>query len=287
MKKGLTLKRLIHFNVLFFTVALAGINLPAYCEPSVGLFILESKNVSEQVNAAINNAIFNFVKEQKKYNIIDLRPQKAGENTENFNYVFTGSIIGNDNGIELKLILKTPSENITRTISKVYQNANLILLDSRMLVSDLFDMSLNLSPSGETDAQTDSFAGEFKEVKNIDMLSGSWRGEEGIERIEIMRGGKAVAVLSGGTSVFLHLKISDGYLIITQAGAPNARQFGDLPDEIAKKAVELKKTPSWKFLISPNNKILSGEKTDIKIEYSDGMIISANEVIKKVQWTKN
>ncbi|QOW62157.1 hypothetical protein DYQ05_08910 [Treponema pedis] len=272
------------------------ISISVHSEPSqgafsVGSYALEVKNVSEQVNAAITNAIFNFVKEQKKYKIFDLRPQKVNESSGDFHYIFTGSITGSDNGIKLELILQSTSDDTKRTISKVYQNANLILLDSRILVSDLFDLSVNLSSyktgSLPEKKELSSTENEFEEIKNIDILSGSWQGEEGIERIEIMRGGRAVAVLSAGTSIFLQLKISDGYLIITQSGTPNLRQFGNLPDTVAKKAVELGKTPAWKFLISTNNKILSGEKTDINIEYSGDEIVSAKDVIKKVKWFKN
>ena len=102
-----------------------------------------------------------------------------------------------------------------------------------------------------------------------------------------MRGGRAIAVLSSGVSIFLNLKLTDGRLIVTQFGAPQARQFADLPDNIAKKAAELGKTPAWKFLVSKDNKILVGEKTYTEITYNDDSIISNKEVTEKVKWVKN
>lgn len=278
----------VHLKILFCAALLLAVNLSIYTEPSVGSFALEAVNVSEQVNAAITNAIFNFVKEQKKYTIIDLRPKKPNENSGEFNYIFTGTITGSDNGIELKLILKSTADNVTRTISNIYQNANLILLDSRVLVAELFDMSINLHTpeTVNTNGNENSAEDDFTAISNIDSLSGSWRGEEGMERIEVMRGGRAIAVLSGGTSIFLHLKISDGYLIVTQTGIPTIRQFANLPDEIAKQAAALGKTPTWKFLVSSNNKLLSGEKTDTEIIYSGDSITSTQDIIKKVKWVK-
>ena len=47
------------------------------------------------------------------------------------------------------------------------------------------------------------------------------------------------------------------------------------------------KTPSWKFLVSADNKILVGEKIDIEIVYHGNTLVSVNEVIKKVRWIKN
>ncbi len=278
----------VNLQILFCAALLFTARGLIYAEPSVGSFALEAKNVSEQVNAAVTNAIFNFVKEQKKYKIIDLRPKTSDEDSGEFNYIFMGTLTGGDEGIELKLILKSTADNVTRTIAKIYQNANLILLDSRVLVADLFDMSVNLHAyeQANTSRYDNNAEDDFRQVTGIDALSGSWHGEDGIERIEVMRGGRAIAVLSGGTSIFLHLKISEGYLIVTQAGTPTIRQFANLPDEIAKKAAALGKTPTWKFLVSANNKILSGEKTDIEIIYSGDSITSTQDITKKVKWFK-
>ena len=220
-----------------------------------------------------------------------MRVRSISDEGANFDYIFTGTITGLESGIELKLILKNKADAVTRTISKIYGNANLILLDSRILVNNLFDMSIRLENGNiaqeNTVKQPTSEDGTPVEITNIESLAGSWRGENGIERIEIMRGGRAIAVLSSGVSIFLSLKLTGGQLIVTQSGAPNARQFTNLPDNIAKKAAELGKTPAWKFLVSKDNKILFGEKTYTEIIYNNDSIISNKEVTEKVKWIKN
>lgn len=270
-------------------ILLMAFTTAVYANPTVGVFKIESKNITEQTTTAISNALFSFVKELRKYDIVDMRSTPVSETDAQmrFDYVFAGKIIGLENGIQLELMLKNSSDKITRRISKIYQSVNLILLDSRVLVSDIFDKSVNLSEMYNFESPVSpNNQDEVLEVKNIDVLSGSWHGEEGIERIEIMRGGRAIAVLSSGISLFLQMKINDGYLIITQSGTPLPRQFQNLPDQIAKKAAEMGKTPSWKFLVSSNNKILVGEKNDIEVVYQ-GDTISINEVVKKVRWSKN
>ena len=289
-KTEFKLKTFRRYTLFFALTAAFFTSFAVFAEPSVGVFKLEPKNIDNRTNTVINNAIFNFIKEQKKYEIIDMRGNTSEEGRR-LDFVFTGTLTGLENGIELKLILKNRAEAVTRTIAKIYNNANLILLDSRILVNNLFDMSVNLEDAA---ADQNAVNGTDRteqstpvEVTNIESLAGSWHGENGVERIEIMRGGRAIAVLSSGVSIFLNLKLTGGRLIVTQSGAPQARQFADLPDNIAKKAAELGKTPAWKFLVSKDNKILVGEKTYTEITYNDDSIISNKEVTEKVKWVKN
>lgn len=275
---------------LLLILLIAVFTTAIYAAPTVGVFKLESKNITEQTAVTISNAIFNFVKELKKYDIIDMRSTPVSETDarQRFDYVFAGKVTGLENGIQLELMLKNASDDITRRISKIYQSVNLILLDSRILVSDIFDRSVNLSAAYNLeDIPNKDTNDEVEKVKNIDILSGSWQGEEGIERVEIMRGGRGIALLSSGITILLQIKVDDGYLTINQSGKPSSRQFVNLPDEIAKKAAEAGKTPSWKFLVSADNKILIGEKLDIEIVYHGSNLVSINEVIKKVRWVKN
>ena len=277
------------FLLLMLSIPVVRAGSVLYASPTVGVFKLESKNITEQTTVTISNAIFSFVKELKKYDIVDMRstPVTETDAQQRFDYVFAGKITGLENGIQLELMLKNSSDKITRRISKIYQSVNLILLDSRVLVSDIFDKSVNLSVTynlEDSDPRNDS---DVEEVKNIDILSGSWHGEEGLARVELMRGGRGIALLSSGVTILLQIKVDEGFLTVNQSGKPLPRQFINLPDEIAKKAAEMGKTPSWKFLVSADNKILVGEKTDIEIVYHGNTLVSVNEVIKKVRWIKN
>ncbi len=262
----------------------------AYSEASVEVFRLHSRNINKQTSVAINNAIFTFIKELKHYKIIDMRASVWNEDktSDKYDYIFGGDIIGLKDGIKVELILKGSSDEITRKINKVYRNSNLILLDSRVLVAQLFDMSFALQsvdsklPEG-IDNKLDE---DFLPVKDLSVLSGSWKGDEGIERVEIMRKGRAIAVLSSGALLSLQMTLNDGFLCIKQVSAPLARQFFNLPDKIAKKAAKLGKTPTWKFKVSPDNKTLLGIKTDIKIQYNESDIISSKQVQVAVTWSK-
>ena len=189
-------------------------------------------------------------------------------------------------GIKLELVLKGREDQFTRIISKVYGNINKILLDSRLLVFNLFDFSVPLegltvsTPQNEQDT-------EFGYVETVDSLAGSWKGEKGLDRVMILRGGRGMAVFSSGVSVSLDFKIDNGYLLVTQKGSLQPRQFLNLPDEIARQAVQQTNPPQWRFLVSPDKKILSGTKVDAEIQYNETSIISIKYDTATVEWLRD
>ncbi len=280
-------------KLLVMAFVLVFVNFSVFSEFSVALYKIDAKDINKQTNIAINNAIFTFINELKNYKILDRRDElfpknKKAQNDifDKYDYVFTGKLLGLKDGIKLELILIDSSNDVTRTIHKVYRNSNLILLDSRVLVSSLFDMSLNLvsSDKGLKNKIAEKIDKEFLPITDLANLSGTWKGDKGVERIEIMRGGRAMAVLSSGVLIRLSISIDAGYLYVKQLSAPLARQFMGLPDAVAKKTARLGKTPTWRLKISQDNKTLSGIKTDIQVIHDEMNIISSDLVEKLVTW---
>ncbi|ULQ60003.1 hypothetical protein K7I13_01320 [Brucepastera parasyntrophica] len=125
---------------------------------------------------------------------------------EGVDYIFYGSLMSKPEGIQLEIVLKGGPYTVTRLISRVYENSNRILLESRLLVRDLFDLSISLpdpEPASQVTPQTAETppppdTRELVPVTNIDSLAGSWSGENDVEKIMILRGGRGVVVLSSG-----------------------------------------------------------------------------------------
>ena len=107
-KTEFKLKTFRRYTLFFALTAAFFTSFAVFAEPSVGVFKLEPKNIDNRTNTVINNAIFNFIKEQKKYEIIDMRGNTSEEGRR-LDFVFTGTLTGLENGIELKLILKIPA----------------------------------------------------------------------------------------------------------------------------------------------------------------------------------
>ena len=257
--------------------------------PGVAVYQLQAPELSEQTVQTVDNLVFSFIKELKTYTILDLRSQTVPADfpkNPTIDYIFFGMLKEVPEGIKLELVLKGREDQFTRIISKVYGNINKILLDSRLLVFNLFDFSVPLegltvsTPQNEQDT-------EFGYVETVDSLAGSWKGEKGLDRVMILRGGRGMAVFSSGVSVSLDFKIDNGYLLVTQKGSLQPRQFLNLPDEIARQAVQQTNPPQWRFLVSPDKKILSGTKVDAEIQYNETSIISIKYDTATVEWLRD
>ena len=276
---------------LYIALLLLLISLPSALSalPGVAVYQLQAPTITEQITQTVDNLVFSFIKELKTYTIFDLRSQSVPADFPNdpaIDYIFFGALEEVPEGIKLELILKGRTEQLTRIISKVYDNVNKILLDSRLLVFNLFDFSVPLEQLARSLPQTEQNT-EFGYIDTVDSLAGSWKGEQGLDRVMILRGGRGMAVFSSGVSVSLDLKIDNGYLLVTQKGSLQPRQFLNLPDEIARQAVQKTNPPQWRFLVSPDKKILSGTKVDAQIQYNETAIISVKYDTATVEWLRD
>lgn len=276
---------------LYIALLLLLISLPSALSalPGVAVYQLQAPTMTEQTAQTVDNLVFSFIKELKTYTIFDLRSQSVTADFPNdpaIDYIFFGALEEVPEGIKLELILKGRKDQFTRIISKVYDNINKILLDSRLLVFNLFDFSVPLEQLARSLPQTEQNT-EFGYIDTVDSLAGSWKGEQGLDRVMILRGGRGMAVFSSGVSVSLDLKIDNGYLLVTQKGSLQPRQFLNLPDEIARQAVQKTNPPQWRFLVSPDKKILSGTKVDAQIQYNETAIISVKYDTATVEWLRD
>ena len=276
---------------VYIALLLLLISLPPVLSalPGVAVYQLQAPAISEHPAQTVDNLVFSFIKELKAYAIFDLRNQSVPADFPNdsaIDYIFFGALEDVPEGIKLELILKGRKDQVTRIISKVYDNINKILLDSRLLVFNLFDFSVPLEQLARSLPQTEQNT-EFGYIETVDSLAGSWKGEPGLDRVMILRGGRGMAVFSSGVSVSLDLKIENGYLLVTQKGNLQPRQFLNLPDEIARQAVQKTNPPQWRFLVSSDKKILSGTKVDAQIQYNETAIISIEYDTATVEWLRD
>ncbi len=268
--------------------------------PSVAVFSLQSRDLSENITVSVNDLVYSFIRELRTYRIVDMRsdslPLDMGV-PDGTDYVFFGSISSQPDGIKLELVLKGGPLNVTRLISRVYENSNRILLESRMLVRDLFDQSVRLpdpddpvharsTPEQEKREERPPEENNLVSVTSIDSLAGSWEGEPGIEKIMLLRGGRGVAVLSSGVSISLEVIVSNGDLVVRQKGNANPRQFDDLPDPVARQAANIAPPLEWRFLISKDQNTLSGTKKTVVIKNDGENILTMENAEHQVSWVR-
>lgn len=286
------------FKILFIFATFLSINAvlyPASAPVRVAFLRLECEDIPSQLERAVNAVILSFTSEIKGYTIEDYT-QSSEDNIDmagDLEYILTGRIVGISQGVRLELILKNKQKQIVRNISKDYEGSNKVLLDSRILIKELFeaqDVAVIEEKKENTESIKSSLLDEtdFKPISSLDSLAGAWYGEDGeVEKIMIMRGGRGVAIWVSGISLLLELKLENGFLIATQKGVPQPRQFINLPDNIASLAAKATKPIVWQLHINQDLKILSGLKKTSSIKYNNSEIISVSEVSVPVKWHRN
>lgn len=289
-------KNIYAFKIMLIFTTLFSVDCMLHAAPTtrVAFVHLEGEGISSQLERTINAVVLSFTNEIKGY-IIEDYSQSSEENvnkTNGIEYILTGKIIAIDDGVRLELVLKNKQGQVIRNIAKDYEGSNKILLDSRLLVRELFESKdvatdEKKKPTEKIDPpQLDE--NDFKPISSIDSLAGAWYGEDGeVEKIMIMRGGRGVAIWVSGISLLLDLKLEDGSLIVTQKGIPQPRQFINLPDNIASLAAKATKPIVWRLNINQDLKILSGLKLTSTIKYNNSEIISVSEVMVPVKWHRD
>jgi len=288
------------FNLKFIIISISFFSMSVALQAStvrVAFLRLGGDGVSNQLEKAINEVVISFTNEIKGY-IIEDTGQSNEENikiTDGIDYILTGQLFSIDQGIRLELILKNKQRKVVRSVSRDYESSNKILLESRLLIKELFEgqdiVNINENKnveSKENIEKTQLDISDFKPISNLDSLAGAWYGEDGeVEKIMIMRGGRGVAIWVSGISLLLDLKLENGSLIVTQKGLPQPRQFVNLPDNIALMAAKATKPIVWQLNINQDLKILYGLKKTSTIKYNNSEIISISEVSVPVKWYRN
>jgi hypothetical protein len=99
-------------------------------------------------------------------------------------------------------------------------------------------------------------------------ITGTWRGEPGIEIIRLQSGGRGTAFFSSGALMNLSYAIEGNTLKIRQ-NSPNAERFYyPNPPEIAKLLSERAEPMRWEFMLYSGGNRLRGTKISTEIRVS-------------------
>lgn len=138
-------------------------------------------------------------------------------------------------------ILMEPKSTLQQTITALLSNTSL--------------------PSG-----ANTSGGSAKLVQSTEFLSGTWAGEDSIDKIVIMRGGRGFVIFKNGASMNITVEIKSSgksqNIVITQNGKANASFFTDLPRELALKEAVNADPIRWVFEVLDDN-TLNGVKNTL------------------------
>ena len=121
-------------------------------------------------------------------------------------------------------------------------------------------------------------------IQSTEFLSGTWGGEDTIDKIVIMRGGRGFVIFKNGSSMNITVEIkSNGQsqnIVITQNGKSNASFFPELPREVALKEAVNAQPIKWVLNLDDDD-TLTGTKSTLIL--SDGV---ANTGTLSVTWKR-
>lgn len=161
-------------------------------------------------------------------------------------WISTLFIINKDAGTEL-------------SVSKEYDSYYKILMESKASLKQSFISLI------QNKTETQSSAPDFPQQSSIafqstEDLAGTWQGEDNIDKVVIMRGGRGFVIYKNGATMNINISITNSKINIAQVGKSNPSFFPDLPRAIAAKAALSNHLIKWELNMTAND-TLSGTRT--------------------------
>lgn len=170
------------------------------------------------------------------------------------------------------------SSKKTLSEAREYDSFYKILMEPKATLQDTISALLAGKGNNISSASTASKPGSS--IQSTEFLSGTWGGEDTIDKIVIMRGGRGFVIFKNGSSMNITVEIKDSSIIITQNGKANASFFPELPRELALKEAVNADPIKWTLNLDDDN-TLSGTKSTLIL--SDGQ---AAKGLMNVTWKR-
>lgn len=192
--------------------------------------------------------------------------------------------------------IKDNDSSSISNFKKEYDSYYKILMDSKTSVKKIFanlDDNQNMQTEQNRENQNNENTSQksasvalnkTSEKETIpvsqDSLIGIWAGENFIDKIIIMKGGRGFIILKNGASMSVQVNIQtddDGekYVYIKQISHSNASYFPELPRETALEAAMSASPIEYKLKLTDKN-VLEGTKTTLVLENENGKTVQGN-----------
>jgi len=267
LKKRIT-KFLTILAVLFFSLQ------SAICQPyNIDYYGIVSSEIDDNMAKMLSDLYYTQFQEISSFNVTDKRtqdclksiPSNDSINSSNFSFY---SIITKENAKWISN-LTIKNKNLNHSVKKEFDSFYKILMEPK----DILQASLKNLVLQKTDTSTEEES-EQPQINlpqiSTEFLSGTWYGENNIDKIVIMRGGRGFVIFNNGASMNISVELSNASkktIKIKQNGRSNASFYPDLPRQVALKVAVNANPIEWNFELLDDN-TLKGKKSTL---------ISANE----------
>lgn len=195
-------------------------------------------------------------------------PEPAGRQPD---YILSGNIYLEQGSRVFTLEIRNTATGETSSYTSVHRTTGELALKARSLVEALF------APAGKESETKPVFQAETITEQGI---SGSWRGEPGIEMILIYPGGKGRMIFSSGAQMALTYSVRGNTLLVRQ-DSPNTERFYyhfALSPETARQLAAQAEPLRWEMLLRDRGAILRGAKIFTNVDLAEETV--------EVEWSR-
>ncbi|MCL2880341.1 MAG: hypothetical protein FWF29_08865 [Treponema sp.] len=193
-------------------------------------------------------------------------------------FSINGTIRLEQDGHVFRLDITNVKTGEVYSVSSIYKTTGELALKARSILETAF------AESKETEKPAPSNPEPISESQII----GAWRGEAGIEMVNLQRGGRGVAFFSSGAQMVLSYTIANNSLEVKQISPNSERFYYPLPLFAAIRLAEGAEPMVWNLSLYQNGTVLSGvrQSTAVRMELDKvGELVNGGDV-RQIQWTK-
>ena len=273
--------------------------------------------ISQSEAAMMERLVSSYVAELRRYRLIDSEGQDlALSETEaalsvgatvrselplSADFVLSGSLgrIGDLYALTLDMVKVSTGERLS--VSDTAASMSDIVLRARGLTRSLFGEAVDAEapiakPERDSEAATEGGgerpserqAAPMVQAPTLAELSGTWRGDKGLETVRVFANGSALAVLSGGGTLKLRISIAGATVVIDQdqPNAPAMYRSSSWGYDEAKRIAELARPMRWIMNLSADYAALIGTKETSAVSGSGGSLVVDNDYVREASWTR-
>ncbi|WP_428768511.1 hypothetical protein V1L52_07785 [Treponema sp. HNW] len=116
-------------------------------------------------------------------------------------------------------------------------------------------------------------------------ISGTWFGENHIDKIVLLRGGRGFVIFKNGASMNISVSINGNTLTAIQQSKPDASFFPEIPRETALIKAPEAEPIRWELTIK-NGSLMQGIKSSLVAEYDASGVLSIKQGSIPVEWRR-
>lgn len=271
--------RLKH-SVLLFMLCLSAALLSAQAKPALYVYASSSSSGDSAVIKMTEDLFFSQLSAADLFTVRDMRSSEysAAELTRygsgNSLFFYT-QIYEKDGQWFLKLHLIDGATGKETVLENNYDGYYKILTEAKNSLTSLIKQ-FNTDEVRKNEKQGSSSV-------TVEKLSGTWYGEDYIDKIILLRGGRGFVIFKNGASMNISVSVSGNALSAVQQSKPNASFFPELPREAALVNAPEARPIRWELTVE-NESAMQGVKISLVAEYDNSGVLSVKEGRIPVRW---